>query len=68
MLEKENLEAKVDILERISSKGIVPGAVFDCIVFHDGENWRYKDMLCILSHIAIKLRTCYAIYMPQIID
>ena len=65
MLEKGNLEAKVDILERISSKGIVPGAVFDCIVFHDGENWRYKDMLCILSHI---VRTCYAIYMPQIID
>ena len=41
LLEKENLEAKVDILRNLSSKVVLPGSMFDCIVFHDGESWRY---------------------------
>lgn len=41
MLEKENLEAKVEVLGNLSSKAVLPGTVYDCIVFHDGHSWRY---------------------------
>lgn len=41
VLEKDNLEAKVEVLANLSSKAVLPGAVYDCIVFHDGYSWRY---------------------------
>lgn len=44
-LEKENLEAKVEILTNKSSKTTQPGPVLDCIVFHDGHSWRFVFVL-----------------------
>ena len=40
-LEKENLQACVDILQGYDKKYSDCGPVFDCVVFHDGETWRY---------------------------
>ncbi|GFS05149.1 tripeptidyl-peptidase 2-like, partial [Elysia marginata] len=38
--EREDLQAKVDILNSLEKKYPERGAVFDCVVFHDGETWR----------------------------
>lgn len=43
ILEKQDLEAKVEILISSDKKYTDPGPVFDCILFHDGEKW----MACI---------------------
>jgi len=39
-LKKEELEAKVDVLNTLEKKHNDLGFVYDCIVFHDGEIWR----------------------------
>ncbi|KAG5891542.1 hypothetical protein JTB14_028560 [Gonioctena quinquepunctata] len=39
-LEKENIEAKQDILNNYEKKFNDVGPVYDCILFHDGEKWR----------------------------
>ena len=39
ILEKQDLEAKVEILMMNDKKYTYPGPVFDCILFHDGEKW-----------------------------
>ena len=44
-LEKANSEAKVEVLSSLSNKVELPGAIFDCIVFHDGRSWRYLYMI-----------------------
>lgn len=38
-LEKENLDAKLDILNNLEKKFSDAGPVYDCILFHDGEKW-----------------------------
>ncbi|CAH1153592.1 unnamed protein product [Phaedon cochleariae] len=38
-LEKENLEAKLDILNNLEKKYNDVGPVYDCILFHDGQKW-----------------------------
>ncbi|GFO43768.1 tripeptidyl-peptidase 2-like [Plakobranchus ocellatus] len=38
--EREDLQAKVDILNSLDKKYPERGAVFDCVVFHDGKTWR----------------------------
>ena len=40
-LERENLQAKVDLLTSCGSKVLQAGQMFDCVVFHDGSSWRY---------------------------
>ena len=40
-LERENLQAKVDLLSSIANKNNFPGPVYDCVVFHDGTSWRW---------------------------
>ncbi|BFZ00765.1 hypothetical protein BsWGS_03804 [Bradybaena similaris] len=37
---REDLQAKVDILNSIDKKYTDLGAVYDCVVFYDGETWR----------------------------
>ena len=39
-LEKANLQAKVDILQDLSKKCKGAGPVVDCVVFHNGSEWR----------------------------
>ena len=41
-LQKEDLEAQIDILTAADKNFSDPGPAYDCIVFHDGEIWRYK--------------------------
>ena len=41
---KADLQAKVDVLNDLSKKVKSPGPVVDCVVFHDGEGWRYADL------------------------
>ena len=40
-LEKDNLQACIDILQGYEKKYSDCGPVFDCVVFHDGATWRY---------------------------
>lgn len=39
-LERENLQAKVDLLSSLASKNSIAGPVYDCVVFNDGHSWR----------------------------
>ncbi|XP_017876642.1 tripeptidyl-peptidase 2 isoform X2 [Ceratina calcarata] len=39
-LEKEELEARVEVLNNIEKKYCDVGPTYDCVVFHDGEVWR----------------------------
>lgn len=36
---KENLEARLEVLQNFEKKYVDNGPVFDCILFHDGEKW-----------------------------
>ncbi|CAL1545565.1 unnamed protein product, partial [Lymnaea stagnalis] len=38
--QREDLQARVDILNSLDKKYTELGAVYDCIVFNDGERWR----------------------------
>ncbi|XP_013068571.2 tripeptidyl-peptidase 2-like isoform X1 [Biomphalaria glabrata] len=38
--QREDLQARVDILNSLDKKYPELGAVYDCIVFHDGEKWK----------------------------
>lgn len=37
---KSDLEARVEVLKEILNSYEDPGMIYDCVVFHDGENWR----------------------------
>ena len=39
-LEKEELEARVEVLTNAEKKYVDVGPSYDCVVFHDGEMWR----------------------------
>ena len=39
-LEKEELQARLDVLSTLDKKFSCCGPVFDCVVFHDGTTWR----------------------------
>ena len=39
-LERENLQAKVDLLSSLANKSSIAGPVYDCVVFNDGHSWR----------------------------
>ena len=40
---KEDLEAQVEVLNTLEKKYKNIGPCFDCVVFHDGEKWRYSS-------------------------
>ncbi|KTW27743.1 hypothetical protein T552_02182 [Pneumocystis carinii B80] len=37
---KQDLEAQYDVLKEMMSNYEDPGPIFDCLVWHDGKNWR----------------------------
>lgn len=38
--ERENIQAKIDLLNSLKKTCTVGGPVFDCVVFHDGQSYR----------------------------
>ncbi|KAF7287504.1 hypothetical protein GWI33_001464 [Rhynchophorus ferrugineus] len=53
-LEKEDLDAKLDILNNLDKKFTDSGPVYDCILFHDGEKW----MCCVNTSETNDLSEC----------
>ena len=38
--ERKELDAQLEVLQKIESQYSDPGPVFDCVVFHDGTTWK----------------------------
>ncbi|XP_019851608.1 PREDICTED: tripeptidyl-peptidase 2 [Amphimedon queenslandica] len=59
-LKKEDLQARVDILNSLNSKNNIAGPFYDCIVFNDGSYWKaaidttkdgdLRDIPCLCSY------------------
>ncbi len=43
-LTKEDLEARVEMLNTLEKKYNNIGPVLDCVVFHDGQQWRFVQI------------------------
>lgn len=48
-LEKEDLEAKVEYLTNAEKKYEDLGPTYDCVVFNDGQIWRYEKSYFLLN-------------------
>ena len=52
---KEDLQARIEVLNSVEKKCADYGPVYDCIVFHDGSTWRLAIKCMYLLYLIYRI-------------